>query len=100
MKRATYTDKMGRRTWVWLPEKAPDADARMGIPIGPPPLDALGLPAATEVRLHNELYARGLLTIDDVKKDRQSVVGALMAAFKVDAEAIVTCYTSKGEETK
>lgn len=101
MKKVRYTDKDGRHTLVWLPDTAPDADARMGVPIGPPPLGALKLPKAIDVRLHNELFARGLFTREDVTRNRRDVISALMAALKVDAEAIIGCYSilDGGEET-
>lgn len=75
-----------------LPDDADATDAPLGVPIGPPPLDDLGLPEDTAVRLHNELYARGVLTIDDARRHRADLVAALMAALRVDAETIYNIY--------
>lgn len=98
MRHVVYTDSAGRRTLVWLPDAAPDADAAMGIVVGPPSLERLGLPLGTDVRLHNELFARGLFTKRDVDNNRRDVISALMAALKVDAEMIAQCYVDSGEE--
>lgn len=80
-----------------LPEGVPDSDASMGMPLGPPSLESLGLPEEQEVRLHNQLFDRRLYTRQDAQRRRQDIMGALFAAFKVDAQRIVDLY---GQEEK
>lgn len=92
MRQATYVDDDGRKWVVQLPDGVPDEDARMGLPIGPPPLTKLGLPKETEIRLHNQLYDRGVITPADAKRQRQDIFGALQAAFNVDSTMIVNLY--------
>lgn len=92
LRQATWTDADGRRWRVYLPDGVPEADAVKGIPIGPPPLESLGLPRAQEVRLHNQLYDRQLFTAQDVKRRRQEVMGAILATFKVDAGRVISLY--------
>ncbi len=92
MKRVESVDRLGRKTAVWLPNDAPESDAYLGIPIGPPALDGLHLPKEIEIRLHNELFARGIFSLRDVNAERQNVVGALMSALKIDVEHIADIY--------
>ena len=87
-----FKDAEGRWWVVTLPDGAPDADAPMGFLVGPPSLEPLGLPLELEIRLHNELYARHLLTAGDVKRRRMDVIGALQSALKVDSQRIVDLY--------
>lgn len=75
-----------------LPEGAPDVDAPMGLRLGPPSLEALDLPEDVEVRLHNQLFARGLFTELDVKRRRLDIFGALQAALKVDVRRVAELY--------
>jgi len=95
LREISYTDKRGRRFKVLLPEEAPDSMAARGIPVGPPSLKELGLPPEIEVRLHNQLHDRGLFTARDVKTRPQDVMGALMAALKVDKQRLVAVYTAE-----
>lgn len=99
MREATYTDSCGRKWLVLLPDGAPDSDARMGVPVGPPPLEALGLPEEIEVRLHNQLFDRGLIRRRDLRRRMQDVVGALQAALRVSANRIAALY-AEGSENK
>ena len=92
MRQSSYTDEEGRRRAVWLPDGAPDSDAQMGLPLGPPDLGLLGLPPEVEIRLHNQLFDRGLLRAKDVLRRRQEVFAALQAAFRVETERIVVLY--------
>lgn len=92
MRRVTSVDPQGRWTAVWLPDGAPDSDAPMGIPIGPPSLDSLGLPPEVQTRLHNELFVRGIYSVRDAISGRQNLVGALMSALKLDVERITDIY--------
>lgn len=92
MKEATYEDKKGRLWRVLVPDHALDSDASLGIPIGPPSLDSLGLPEEQAVRLHNQLYHRQLFTEEDMKRRRHDVTAALFATFKVDSQKIIDLY--------
>lgn len=91
-RRTSYTDAEGRRWAVDLPAGAPDGDAAMGLHVGPQPLHELGLPLATEVKLHNELFARGILTLSDAKQRRAELFAALQAAYAVDGERLIQLY--------
>ena len=78
--RAVVPDQADRETWQY------------GIPVGPPDLSELDLPVEIEVRLHNELFVRGLITLADVRRNMSSLQGALQAALRVDAQMIVQLY--------
>ena len=95
MRKVDYQDSKGRMTQRLVPDDAPDANARYGIVVGPPDLDSLGLPQEVEIRLHNELFNRGLLTLDDVRKRRPEIMAAVQAALKVDAESVMAAYAVK-----
>ncbi len=98
-RRVTYTDDAGRRWTVLLPDDKPDSDAPMGIPVGPPSLESLELPEELEVRLHNALHDRGLLTARDIKVRRSHLTGALQSAFRVDIVRVAALYAvEKGGE--
>jgi len=90
---------------VLLPDGVPDSDASMGIPIGPPSLEALFGPERIgefeelEVRLHNQLFHRNLLTLKDAKLRRKEILAALMSTFKIGVGAIVQLYLNPKEET-
>lgn len=92
LKAVDWTDEEGRIWRALIPQSVPDADAPRGVPLGPPSLEDLGLPLEQEVRLHNQLHARRLFTIRDVKARRLDVQGALQAALKVDSQRIVNLY--------
>lgn len=96
MKQAINNLRDGRKQVVLIPDGAPDSHAKMGVLVGPPDLDVLQLPIAIEVRLHNELYNRGLLTRKDVQKRPQELFAALQAALRVDVAAIANLYSSEG----
>lgn len=92
MKFVTYKDTMGRLFKVSLPDDAPDSDAMFGIVVGPPELDALGLPPDIEVRLNNQLFTRGIFTPLDAKRRREDITNALIAALKVDTNRLIELY--------
>ena len=92
MRETSYTDADGRQWAVLLPEGVPEADAELGLPLGPPSVEPLGLPLDVEVRLHNQLFARRLFTRRDVKIQRMGIFGALQAALKVDITAVAMLY--------
>lgn len=92
MREVLYTDFEGRMWKRMLPDGVPDEDAAVGVPAGPPPLMSLGLPLEIEVRLHNELYHRGLLTAADLHGRRVEIRAAIMAALRLDVEAVSAIY--------
>lgn len=92
MKETSYEDLKGRMHAVSLPDGVPDSEASLGIPIGPPSLAALELPEATEIALHNQLFARRIFTLEDAKHHRQDVMSALQAALKLDVERVLEVY--------
>lgn len=85
-------ERDGRKYKAIVPEGSDPTTWKYGVVVGPPELSALGLPPEQEVRLHNELYNRGLITGNDVRRNMSSVVGALMAALHVDAQLIAQAY--------
>ena len=90
----TYEDEDGRVFSVLLPPNAPDSQARSGILLGPLlDLAELGLPLATEIRLHNALQSRGVLTYEDARRSPELVQSALMAALKMDARRVIESYS-------
>jgi hypothetical protein len=94
MRQVAWQDKDGRTHFTLIPNGAPDADGKLGVPVGPPPLKALGLPKETEIRLHNELAHRGLLTYKDARRRQPDVLAALMAALKLDAQRVMEIYAA------
>lgn len=92
MQRRVWTDREGRRWTVNVPEGVPEEDWPKGIPVGPPPLDALGLPLGIEIALHNELNDRGLLTSRDVRARATEVLAAWQFVLKTDARRIIDHY--------
>jgi hypothetical protein len=97
LRKVAYTDTEGRLKVSLLPDKALDIEAPNGVPVGPPSLEELNLPKEIEVRLNNELYNRGIITAQDAVKRRPDVLGALMAALKVDAGQIVDVYIGRNK---
>jgi len=92
MRTVDYRDHDGRQWRVLLPEGVPDSDAHMGLPVGPPSLESLNLPLALEVRLHNELFRRSLLTARDVKRNPDGVAAAWRSAIRTDTMDIIALY--------
>lgn len=91
-----FVDEDGRSWARGLPDGVPDARAKVGVPIGPPSLEDLGLPKELEVRLHNQLYQRRIFTERDARQRMQDVHSALMAALRVDAHRILAIYQGQG----
>lgn len=92
LKQVEYSDVAGRHWARMLPNSEPNSRAGIGIPVGPPPLDSLDLPEDLQTRLHNELYARGILTLDQALTNRREIQAAMMAAFRLDVDRIIACY--------
>ena len=87
----TYEDESGRWWKVRVPEGA-TTPVSMGIPVGPPDISELNLPDDVGVRLHNQLFNRGLFTRDDLRGRGREVQAALQAAYRVDAVAVTALY--------
>lgn len=96
-RRATHREADGGEYTVWMPADAPPAMTAFGTRLGPPPLDELGLPDDTRVRLQNQLNARGILTYDDLRRRRSEAINAIQAAFRVDVNALEVLYKAWNE---
>jgi len=75
---------------------APDREAPHGILLGPPRLEALGLPLDAEIRLNHQLWHRGLITQQDLERHIGDVRDAVLAAFRVDAQRILALASTDG----
>lgn len=96
MKVITYTDERGRNYQVELPREAPDSDVHMGIFLGPPDVvDSLELPEPFATDLHNQLHRRGIMTLDDIKKNPNGLEGALKSALKIDVQMLHNAYQTE-----
>ncbi len=91
MVRANYQDEEGRM-WATMVPLGHEEEASMGIPIGPPDLSPLGLPPVQEIRLHNQLFNRGLLTPKDLRGRGKDVFAAIQAALQVDVATVTGLY--------
>lgn len=85
-----YEDQLGRKFKVLVKDE--NDDPAYGHILGPPFLDELELPEEIMVRLHNELFARNIITKKDARRRLSDIVGALMSALKVDATKIAELY--------
>ena len=77
-----------------------DDDPTYGLLIGPPLELRESLkewPEELLVRLHNELYYRGLFTLDDIKTRPVEVEAALKSALKTDSRRVMEAYSGNGE---
>ena len=92
MREVSYTDIKGRMWRVKLPDGVPDSDAPLGIPVGPPPLEELGLPEDIEIALHNQLFSRRIFTVKDIKRNRADALAAIQGALKLDVEKLHSLY--------
>jgi len=89
LKNYTYTDERGLN---WIMKAPTEAEASIGIPVGPPDLAELGLPESIEKRLNAELFSRRLITLRDVRARPNEVYAALQRAYKIDATKIINLY--------
>lgn len=98
MKEVEFKDIDGRLYRRLIPDDTSPFDLGAidrGLDLGPPynaTRKLVGVPEEVAVRLHNNLYWRGLYTVGDVKNRRSDVVSALMATLAVDADRIVQTY--------
>lgn len=90
-----WVDSEGRKFNSIIPAGARDAEAIKGVKFGPPPLNALNLPRDVSVRLHNELFDRGLFTYEQVRRNLGQVISAIQQALRVDAQTVATLYYRK-----
>ncbi len=91
MIQTSYQDDEGR-WWAVLVPQGQEDEAHMGIPLGPPDLSSLGLPLEVEVRLHNQLFNRGLFTLRDVRRGPRDIFAAIQAAYRADVAAVTGLY--------
>ena len=91
MVQTSYQDDEGR-WWAVLVPAGQEQDAHMGIPLGPPDLSPLELPLAVEVRLHNQLFSRGLFSLRDVRRAPRDIFAAIQAAYRADVAAVTGLY--------
>ena len=88
--RATHTDEEGRKWVVLMPEGGNPA---MGIPVGPPDVSVLPWLTPTQaMRLHDQLYNRGLITKRDIRGRAHEVQASIQAALKLDVAAVTGLY--------
>lgn len=92
MKIVEYKAPDGRYYRRGIPDGAPPEEASVGVPLGPPDLDGLDLPHDVNIRLHNELYNRGIYTADDARRRRADVQVAIRAALKLSTSRILAIY--------
>lgn len=92
------TERSGMKTLRIVPDDAPRETWSAGVVVGPPSLQSLGLPEEVLVRLHSELFSRGIIRRGDARTRRADVHAALMAALRVDAESIITIYEMEGND--
>ena len=92
MRIVTHQDELGRFWAMVVSDDVPDSEAAFGTVLGPAPLHGLGLPKEVEIRLHNQLFSRGIFTTRDIQRRRNEVFAALQAAYRVDVGQIVEAY--------
>ena len=99
MRKVEWRDSMGRRWVALVPESMPDAMAKNSLQLGPVSLEPLGLPLPYEVKLHNELVQRGLLTYDDLRARRNEVESAVRSLWRAGAAEIIDLFRIATTET-
>ena len=90
-------EKMGKKYKAIAPDDSTEGTWQYGIIIGPPDLSGHGLPPSIEVRLHNELFVRGVITNRDLRTHPNDLHGALIASLKVDVQRIAQIYEEMSE---
>ncbi len=88
---ADYEDEDGRWWRVRVPFGS-EGQESMGIPVGPPDLSSLGLPDGVSIRLHNQLFHRGLFAKANLRGRGQEIFAAVQAAYRVDSAAVTALY--------
>lgn len=80
----------GKKYKAVVPDNADRDTYKYGVIVGPP--DFSWLPPHIDVRLHNELYNRGLITVADVMSRPQEVEAAIRSAVRVDVQTVIQSY--------
>lgn len=88
----SYKDRDGRWWQVLVPSETPDSEAHLGIPVGPPSLETLGLPERYSIALHNELFHRKIFTEREARRRASDIASAIRSAFSVDVQEIISLY--------
>lgn len=83
---------------VEVPDNATEEEYAFGLVVGPPvdltyQLIEAGMSKTLARALHKELFARSLITFQDVFTRKQDVIGALQSVLKLDSERIVEVYS-------
>src|SRR5690242_7599449 len=87
----------GRDYIVTVPANADESEYEYGLIVGPPEsltdvlLSEWNLSEIVN-KLHQELYARDIITLNDATRRRQDVASALQAVLKLDVERIIGIY--------
>lgn len=90
MKIVEYTDNDGRMSVVLVPD---NEDPVVGVHLGPPPLDTLGLDDGTELILNNALVQRRFIAAPDLLNRRRELVALLKdLELSIDVKEIVALY--------
>lgn len=89
----TYEDPEGRKWRRQVPQDAEEWEAVRGIPAGPPDVRELDLPYAIGIRLHNELFNRGLWDMHELRRRRPELDAALRAALRLDTQRLEQLYS-------
>lgn len=89
--RVNYKNERGYKYLVEIPDEFQD-EPELGIIIGPPDLESLGLPENYEVKLNNQLFDRQLFNWSDVRRRPDDIRAALKATLRVDEQAIIRLY--------
>lgn len=92
MREVEWEDSEGRLWLMEIPTNAPDSDAGFGIAVSPVDLAPLGLPLSMEVRLHNQLFHRGIRSAAEARARQQDIAAAIRTALRVDAHRIIDLY--------
>ena len=86
-----WEDPEGRKWMVKVP-KGHEDQAQYGIPVGPPDLSDLDLPHMIGIKLHNQLFHRGLFTAQHLRGRHKEVQAAIQGALKLDVAAVTAQY--------
>ena len=90
-----YIDESGRR-WAVLVPTGHEHEAALGVVLGPPDVREVlpQLPDALALRLHDELFNRGLWSAAQLRGRAHEVQAALQAALRLDVQALLAAYRS------
>lgn len=86
-------ERDGKLYKAQVPNDAPKETWKYGVVVGPPDFEDV-LPVELARRLHNELFARGLITHLDTIKRANDVSAAWQSALKYDVGQILASYTT------